>query len=100
MLAVIYGIIELGYMQTTAANRELASLQTIRGASNAQGTALQDMSVNHRRAEQLLNRSNVVPVFEQVRRKGVAEVWQLARFAIPVRRTAAVTARCTTDSCR
>jgi hypothetical protein len=45
-------------------------------------------------AEQFLNRSNVVPVLEQVRRKRMANVWQLARFAMPTRRTAAVTARC------
>ena len=78
MLDVIGGIVERGYMQPTAANRELASLQTIGWAPNAQRTPIQDVSVNHRRAdirmaEQFLNRSNVVPVLEQVRRKRMAE---------------------------
>jgi hypothetical protein len=75
LLDIVDEVIERGYMQTTAANRELASLQTIGGASNAQGAAIQDMRVNHRRAdirmaEQLLNRSNVVPVLEQMQRNG------------------------------
>jgi hypothetical protein len=66
------------YMQTAAANRELAPLQTIGRTPNAQGTPIQDVRVNHRRAdirmaEQFLNRSNIVAVLEQMRRKGVAE---------------------------
>jgi hypothetical protein len=43
-LDIVDGVFERGYMQMTTANRELPSLQTIR-ASNAQGAAIQDMSV-------------------------------------------------------
>jgi hypothetical protein len=57
---------------------DLASLQTIRRATNAQCTPVQDVRVNHRRAdigmaEQFLDRPNVVPVLEQMCRKGMAE---------------------------
>jgi hypothetical protein len=49
-------------------------LQTISGTPDAQRTAIQDVRVNHGRAdirvaEQFLHRSNVIPVFEQMRRK-------------------------------
>ena len=80
-------------------------LQTIRGAPHAQGAPIQDVRVNHRRAdirmaEQLLDCSNVVAILKEMRRKGWRNVWQLTRFAIAARRTAAVTARWTADSCR
>jgi hypothetical protein len=78
MLDIVDGVLEHAYMHTVAANRELAKLQTIRGAPDPQGSPIQNMRVNHRRAdirmaEQFLNRSNIVPVLEQKRRKGMAE---------------------------
>ena len=49
-------------------------LQTISGTPDAQRTAIQDVRVDHGRAdirvaEQFLHRSNVIPIFEQMRRK-------------------------------
>lgn len=66
------------YVRGVAANRELASLQTISRTPDAQGTPIQDVCVDHRRAdirvaEQFLHHSDVVSVLEQMRRKGVAE---------------------------
>jgi hypothetical protein len=56
-------------VQTAAANRESATLQTVGRTSSAQCTPIQDVRVNHRRgeirmAEQLLHHSKVVPVLK------------------------------------
>lgn len=64
-------------MQTTTANRVAAVLQAIGRASDAQSTPIDDVRVDHRRtdismAEQFLDRSNVVPVLEQMGCKGMA----------------------------
>jgi len=66
-------------VRAVAANRERALLQTIGRTPDTQRTTIQDVRVNHRRAdirmaEQFLNRSNVVPVLEQMRCKGVAPI--------------------------
>ena len=59
-----------------AANHERAVSQPIKRASHAQRPTVHHMKVDHRRpnvpmAEELLNRANVVPVFEQVSCEGV-----------------------------
>ncbi len=56
----------------------MASRPAIGGASDAQGTAIEDVRVDHRGtdirvAEQFLNRSNVVSRLEQMRRKGMTK---------------------------
>jgi hypothetical protein len=81
MLDVAERVIGRGHRQTTAANRELASLQGIGRTPDAQGTSIQDVCVDHRRAdirlaEQFLHRSDVVSVLEQMRRKGVPTIPQ------------------------
>jgi len=58
------------------------------------------MGADHRRAhitvpEQLLDRPNVVPGFEQMRGE-----WHVAGLAVPAARAASFTARCGTDACK
>jgi hypothetical protein len=82
------GISERGRTMKAAANRDLASLQTIRRAPHAQRIPIQDVCVNHRRAdirmaEQFLNCSSVVPVLEQVRCKRMAERVTAGPFRSP-----------------
>jgi hypothetical protein len=86
-------------VRASAANRAHGSwLQLVRRAPDAQRASIQDVGVDHRRAdirvpEEFLNRSNVGAAFEQMGRNECRNVWQLTRFVSPVRRTAAVTAR-------
>jgi len=58
---------------------------------------VQHMGVNHRGSdvfvtEELLNRTDVVAVFKQMRAKLCLKVWQLAGFRIPAARMASFTA--------
>ena len=89
-------------MWTVAANRIFAPFQTTRRTPNTKGAAIQDVCryrcADIRVAEKFLNRSNVLPVREQMVANKWRNVWQLTRFEIPASRT--VTTRCTTYSCR
>jgi hypothetical protein len=72
---------------------------------NSQTASVQDMGVNHRRADvsvaqQLLDRPNIIPILQQVGGKGVAKRAQLAGLEISAFSLASLKARCTTDSCR
>jgi hypothetical protein len=74
------------------------------GALNPARSSIQDMGVDLRGAhvavaEQLLNRMSWRSSSKCVANEW-RNVWQLAGLAIPARRTASLTARCSTDSCR
>lgn len=62
--------------------------ETVDGTANAAPASIQDVRVNRRRthvgvAEELLNGRNVVPVFEQIGRKGSRNACGPTHFAMP-----------------
>ena len=66
---------EEAYVRAAAAIRG-ATLQPVGWTRNAERAPIQDVGVDHRRAdvrmtEQFLHRSNVVPILEQMGREGV-----------------------------
>ena len=72
-LGLVRWAVRCGYVRDPVANRATA-LQTVGRAPYAQRTSVENMRINHRRAdicvaEQLLNGSNVVAILDQVRRK-------------------------------
>jgi hypothetical protein len=75
--AVPPGIRSRGYVRDAVANRG-RPLQAIARTPHTERAAIQDVRVDHRGAdvrvaEQLLNGSDVVPVLEEVRRKGMTQ---------------------------
>ena len=81
------------------------TLQMIGRTRHAQPATVENVRVDHRRAqigvpEQFLNGPDVRPALEQMGREGVPERVNVARFVMPLPRTAVVTARCTALSCK
>jgi hypothetical protein len=77
----------------------------IERAAHAAGASIEDVGVDHRRADVLvahefLDRADVVAALQEVRRERMAQGVGVAILAIPAARTAARTARWMTVSCR